>query len=112
MDILPDKDIHTVSELYGKYKNIKETSVRIYKDTFLRYYLLKGRCRSGRSDVYSILCVKCKGGETVGCEFAFDISSRPDDAAHIYGVLCRNAVTPDCLFEALDNILYDTLMMR
>ena len=112
MDILPDKEIETVFHQYGKCRNIKETTIRIYKNTYIRYYLLKGKTRGGHSDVFSILCVKEYDKGTRDCEFAFDISSRQDDAAYIYDVLCRNAVTPDCLFEALDNIIYDALMLH
>ncbi len=109
MDIVSDYELDLSPTLYGKYKNIKETTVRLFQDVHIIYYLLKGRARTEDADVYSILCVKLYRGITEECEFAFDVSSKRDDAAHIYDVLCRNAVTPCCLFEALENIIYDTL---
>ena len=107
--LLPNSDLLRASDLYGKYKNIREKTVRLYGDVCVQYYLLKGTSRNSGEDVFSILCVKTEGATITDSEFVFDITSRLSDAEHIYAVLHRNTVTPCCLFDVLDNILYDML---
>ena len=107
--LLPNSDLTKASDLYGKYKIIKEKTVCLYGDIRVQYYLLRGTsCESG-NDVYSILCVKTEGDTVTDSEFVFDVSSDRYDAVRIYDILCRNTVTPMCLFEALDNILFDAV---
>lgn len=107
--LLPNSDLVKASDLYGKYKNIRQKTVCLYGSVCIQYFLLKGRCRESGEDVFSILCVETDGGVAVDSEFVFDISTNRSDAEHIYAVLCRNTVTPGTLFDVLDNVLYDML---
>ena len=107
--LLPTGDLIRADDLYGKYKNIKEKTVRLYGAIRLQYYLLKGSSRDTGDDVYSILCVEYEGDTVTDSEFVFDISSNAADAQRIYDILCRNTVTPCSLFDVLDNVLFDLL---
>ena len=112
MDVLlPNGDMTEASRLYGKYKNITEKTVRLCDNVRLRYFLLKGKTRAQGDDVYSILCVKYERDEITDSEFVFDVTSKLSDATYIYNCLCRNTVTPECLYEALDNILFEVLSL-
>ena len=105
--LLPNSDLLRASELYGKYRNIREKTVRLYGDVCVQYYLLKGSARDSGEAVFSILCVETDGATITDSEFVFDITTKLSDAEHIYAVLCRNTVTPCCLFDVLDSILYN-----
>ena len=107
--LLPNIDFIRAGDLYGKYKNIKEKTVRLYGSTRVQYFLLKGTSRDAGSDVFSILCVEYDGDTVTDSEFVFDISSNAANAVRIYDILYRNTVTPCCLFDVLDNVLYDLL---
>ena len=107
--LLPDSDLARASDLYGKYKNIKEKTVVLCDGVCIQYYLLRGASRESNEDVYSILCVKTEDGVVTDSEFVFDISSHRTDAERVYGILCRNTVTPMCMLEALDNILFNLM---
>lgn len=94
-----------VSGLFGKYKSICETKVRIGGSIDIRYYLLRGFDRGTGGDTYSIFVSKFKDGDTLDCEFAPDISADQSEARRIYSILCRNTVTPCALFEVLEDLL-------
>ena len=107
--LLPNSDFIRAGDLYGKYKNIKEKTVRLYGDIRVQYFLLKGTSRDTGSDVFSILCAEYDGSILTDSEFIFDITSNDADAVRIYDIIYRNTVTPCCLFDVLDNVLYDLL---
>ena len=107
--LLPNSDLIRASDLYGKYKNVREKTVCLYGDVCVQYYLLKGSSRENGEDVFSILCTETESGTVIDSEFVFDISTKRADAEHIFAVLCRNTVTPCCLYEVLDGILYDMM---
>lgn len=107
--LLPNSDLIRASDLYGKYKNIREKSVCLYGDVYVHYYLLKGMSRETGEEVYSILCTETENGIITDSEFVFDVSSKSSQAEYIYSVLCRNTVTPCTLFDVLDNVIYDLL---
>lgn len=107
--LLPNIDLTRASDLYGKYKNIRQKTVCLYGGVSVQYYLLKGMTAERGEDVYSILCVEQEDGVVTDSEFVFDICKSRSGAEHIYDVLCRNTVTPCCLFDVIDNVLYDLL---
>ena len=107
--LLPNNDLARASDLYGKYKSIREKTVTLYGGVCVQYYLLRGTSRESGADVYSILCVKTEDGVVTDSDFVYDISSKPQEAERIYRILCRNTVTPCCLFDVIDSVLYDLL---
>lgn len=103
--LLPNSDLIRADTLYGKYKNIRERTVRIYGSVTVQYYLLKGKAIESDKDVFSILCIEFDKDTVTDSEFVFDVASNARAAERIYDILCRNTVTPCCLFEVLDSLL-------
>lgn len=107
--LLPNSDLIRAGDLYGKYKNIKEKTVNLYGGIRVQYFLLKGMSAETGNSVYSILCVEYDGDTLTDSEFIFDITSDAAAAERIYNIILRNTVTPCCLFDVFDNVLYDLL---
>ena len=105
MDVLlPNSDIARASRLYGKYHNVKEKTVS-FCGADVRYYLLNGKPAELDREVYSILCVKYNDDDIEDSEFVFDVTSDITAANLIFDMITRNAVTPCCLIDAVENII-------
>lgn len=106
--LLPNCDPVKAVKLYGKYKNIRETSVRLCDHVSLQYFLLSGsQAEDDRQTVYSVLCVMSEDGVITDSEFLYDLSRTQSEAERVFYVLCRNTVTPCCMLEVIENVLSD-----
>ena len=104
--MLPNGYVTSPAKLYGNYKNIREVTVRLFRDTEIQYYLLTGSEYCGdRKKVFSILCVKSVNGIIDESEYVYDVAASRERAESIFALLFKNTVTPRCLLEVLEDLL-------
>jgi len=104
--MLPNGYVTSPAKLYGNYKNIREVTVRLFRDTEIQYYLLTGSEYGGdRKKVFSILCVKSVNGIIDESEYVYDVTESRERAESIFALLFKNTVTPRCLLEVLEDLL-------
>lgn len=104
METSSGKGFSSLSKIYGKYKNIRQTTETVNEYTVC-YYLLKGFVYESGRETFGILITKSEGDIFIECEYVSDISANQTEAYRIYDILCRNTVTPRCLFDVLDDLL-------
>lgn len=104
--LLPNGFEISVPRLYGNYRNIRETTVRLFRDTDIQYYLLTGNeyGRNGRK-VYSILCTKTVNGMIEDSEYVYDVAETREEAEKVFTALYKNTVTPCCMLEIVEDLL-------
>ena len=83
--MLPNGYVTSPAKLYGNYKNIREVTVRLFRDTEIQYYLLTGSEYGGdRKKVFSILCVKSVNGIIDESEYVYDVAASREHAESIF----------------------------